>query len=164
MPIQKLPIRRLNFDDEIQEPSRKSIVPVKINRISRVQHFSYIPDNSVSYLKGSLKSSPIQMFNSFLSNSDCIPHTSSVKETTERLCGTLKVTGRRICCNCKKSNCLKLYCECFRSKKYCSGCNCVNCYNIRENEEGREKAMKVTLERNPIAFKPKFERIGKVVF
>lgn len=33
-------------------------------------------------------------------------------------------------CNCKRSNCLKLYCECFASGVYChKHCNCVNCFN-----------------------------------
>jgi hypothetical protein len=25
-------------------------------------------------------------------------------------------------CNCKNSRCLKLYCECFASGRYCDGC------------------------------------------
>ena len=33
-------------------------------------------------------------------------------------------------CNCKKSNCLKLYCECFQQGAYCSeDCNCIGCHN-----------------------------------
>ena len=34
-------------------------------------------------------------------------------------------------CTCKKSNCLKLYCQCFASSVYCSpeDCRCTNCYN-----------------------------------
>ena len=47
------------------------------------------------------------------------------------------------CCNCKKSRCLKLYCDCFANKTFCKGCNCIDCHNIRlyEDEvlEAREK-------------------------
>ena len=32
-------------------------------------------------------------------------------------------------CKCKKSRCLKLYCECFAAKEFCTGCLCVNCLN-----------------------------------
>jgi hypothetical protein len=37
---------------------------------------------------------------------------------------------KNIQCNCKKSRCLKLYCDCFRMDKYCDGCNCNDCANI----------------------------------
>ncbi len=34
-------------------------------------------------------------------------------------------------CNCKKSRCLKQYCECFREKEFCSArCNCTGCLNV----------------------------------
>ncbi|CAN1120111.1 Protein tesmin/TSO1-like CXC 5 [Linum perenne] len=58
-------------------------------------------------------------------------------------------------CNCKHSQCLKLYCECFASGTYCDGCNCTSCLNKVENEASRREAIKVTLERNPNAFRPK---------
>lgn len=37
-------------------------------------------------------------------------------------------------CNCKRSKCLKLYCECFAALRYCSSCNCVECNNRPETE------------------------------
>lgn len=60
-------------------------------------------------------------------------------------------------CNCKNSRCLKLYCECFASGKYCDNCNCVNCLNNRENEGVRQAAVEAILERNPNAFRPKIQ-------
>lgn len=34
-------------------------------------------------------------------------------------------------CNCTKSNCMKSYCECFKSKKTCNNlCRCLNCNNV----------------------------------
>lgn len=61
-------------------------------------------------------------------------------------------------CNCTKSQCLKLYCDCFANGEFCHMCNCMNCYNNLENEEHRQRAIKNCLERNPNAFRPK---IGK---
>ena len=63
---------------------------------------------------------------------------------------------RRNPCNCKKSNCLKLYCVCFQSKLYCDGCNCNDCNNTEAKEEIRQKAIKDTIAKNPNAFKTKF--------
>lgn len=36
-------------------------------------------------------------------------------------------------CNCKNSNCLKLYCECFRSQQLCVDCGCEKCMNASDN-------------------------------
>jgi len=55
-------------------------------------------------------------------------------------------------CNCKKSKCLKLYCECFARQAYCDGCNCQDCHNIPKFEFDRSKAVLITLERDSNAF------------
>ncbi|XP_031798452.1 tesmin isoform X1 [Sarcophilus harrisii] len=61
-------------------------------------------------------------------------------------------------CNCTKSQCLKLYCDCFANGDFCNNCNCNNCYNNLRHEIERFKAIKACLDRNPEAFQPK---IGK---
>lgn len=61
-------------------------------------------------------------------------------------------------CNCTKSQCLKLYCDCFANGEFCHSCNCNNCFNNLEHEEERQKAISACLDRNPNAFRPK---IGK---
>lgn len=33
-------------------------------------------------------------------------------------------------CSCKKSQCSKLYCECYAKGKYCLGCSCNGCKNV----------------------------------
>merc|ERR1712150_179332 len=53
-----------------------------------------------------------------------------------------------------KSQCLKLYCECFANGEFCNNCN-----NNLEHEDSRQRSIKQCLERNPNAFRPK---IGKV--
>ncbi len=61
-------------------------------------------------------------------------------------------------CNCRKSMCLKLYCECFQRQVYCNGCNCSDCRNIAEHESDREGAVKNCLARNKDAFSCKFAK------
>ncbi|OMJ68280.1 hypothetical protein SteCoe_34317 [Stentor coeruleus] len=55
-------------------------------------------------------------------------------------------------CNCVKTKCLKLYCECFANSSKCTkACKCRSCNN-NENDEIRVKAITEALERNPAAF------------
>jgi hypothetical protein len=62
-------------------------------------------------------------------------------------------------CNCSKSKCLKLYCECFRRGEYCHPyCQCINCQNRDEFQEQRQKAVRLALDRNEDAFKPKIAK------
>ena len=60
-------------------------------------------------------------------------------------------------CNCKKSNCLKLYCECFKAGLEClETCHCCNCKNDPKFEE-RKKAIDTIKRRDPTAFDPKLK-------
>ena len=51
-------------------------------------------------------------------------------------------------CNCKKSQCLKKYCECFNAAQYCSSntCKCRDCHNVKGNKD-REAIMQSRLKR-----------------
>lgn len=60
---------------------------------------------------------------------------------------------RRKHCNCSKSQCLKLYCDCFANGEFCQDCTCKDCFNNLENEDERQRAIRSCLERNPSAFK-----------
>ncbi|KAM6068622.1 tesmin [Theristicus caerulescens] len=81
-----------------------------------------------------------------------------VKITSEGLPFGSGVTKSKKPCNCTKSQCLKLYCDCFANGDFCNNCNCNNCYNNQLHETERFKAIKACLDRNPEAFLPK---IGK---
>ena len=84
---------------------------------------------------------------------------NDVRQIPPRIIGAASdQTPKRRQCNCKRSNCLKLYCECFASGIYCaSSCNCVQCNNNLANERKRREACETTLERNVNAFRPKIQ-------
>ena len=61
-------------------------------------------------------------------------------------------------CKCKKSRCLKLYCQCFASLSLCIGdCHCSNCQNDSTDNPLRLEAIAVMKERNPNAFDSKYK-------
>jgi hypothetical protein len=62
-------------------------------------------------------------------------------------------------CTCKKTKCLKLYCQCFAVKIYCGGnCRCLVCANVQQFEAERKDAIRNILSRNPSAFDTKFQK------
>ncbi|GAB2294757.1 hypothetical protein Dimus_028951 [Dionaea muscipula] len=62
-------------------------------------------------------------------------------------------------CNCKKSKCLKLYCECFAAGVYCmESCSCQDCFNKPIHEDTVLATRKQIESRNPLAFAPKVIR------
>ncbi|XP_076162664.1 protein lin-54 homolog [Ptiloglossa arizonensis] len=115
-----------------------------------------------------LKLKPQQVTPSLLGNSQSLQSSTgnlsvgSVIESksSQRSYASVEPNGirPRKACNCTKSQCLKLYCDCFANGEFCHMCNCNNCSNNLGNEEERQRAIKSCLERNPNAFRPK---IGK---
>lgn len=61
-------------------------------------------------------------------------------------------------CNCRKSNCLKLYCECFSFGEMCSSkCACSNCSNNSSSQEIRHQIIENILSKDPNAFNSKYQ-------
>lgn len=53
-------------------------------------------------------------------------------------------------CNCKKTKCLKLYCDCFARGELCGlDCKCSECNNNDHNLRLRNNAIEKILEKNP---------------
>lgn len=69
---------------------------------------------------------------------------------------------KKFTCNCKKSECLKLYCDCFANGEKCIGCNCRNCSNQIGNEQIIENAYKDVTDKNPIAMKLNLQKQLKI--
>jgi hypothetical protein len=56
-------------------------------------------------------------------------------------------------CACKKSRCLKLYCNCFAASVLCSSdCNCNECKNNHDASSDRKPAIQQSLGQNPNVF------------
>ncbi|XP_025415888.1 protein lin-54 homolog isoform X2 [Sipha flava] len=80
---------------------------------------------------------------------------SGLSETKPKLSNDVNKTKKP--CNCTRSQCLKLYCDCFANGEFCYQCNCNSCFNNMEHEEDRAQAIRSVLDRNPNAFRPKIK-------
>ena len=83
---------------------------------------------------------------------------SDVKHVSFELKSKLKPMVPPSKCNCSKSKCLKLYCECFARGIHCSEeCLCTNCCNLAGKEDLIEAAKADILKRDPLAFVKKLD-------
>lgn len=61
----------------------------------------------------------------------------------------LKSSNRKVC-RCKKSQCLKKYCDCFAAGMLCGPeCGCIGCHNDDFENSERQRALKKLVEKNP---------------
>lgn len=68
-------------------------------------------------------------------------------------------------CKCRKSKCLKLYCDCFQAGTVCKpgSCGCVDCLNLKEHSgKGglRTNAIMNALVRRSDAFEKRIKKVG----
>ena len=68
---------------------------------------------------------------------------------------------KKFSCRCKKSNCMKLYCDCFANGEKCIGCNCVNCSNVIGNEINIKKVYDEVVGKNPVSMKLNLQKKSK---
>ncbi|XP_075477595.1 uncharacterized protein LOC142518682 [Primulina tabacum] len=62
----------------------------------------------------------------------------------------------RMSCQCKKTKCMKRYCECFAARSYCTeACSCQCCFNLKICDDEVHEARELIEARNPLAFAPK---------
>lgn len=63
--------------------------------------------------------------------------------------GDVQKTGG---CNCEKSKCLQMYCDCFKQGGFCGpNCFCFNCENKSDNDNRKQKVISVQ-KKNPNVF------------
>ena len=75
------------------------------------------------------------------------------------------VSNPEVICNCAKSRCLKLYCECFQQGFLCNiYCRCVSCLNLesQSHDDGALfRAKGEYMSRKPGAFGKKKKKVGQ---
>lgn len=117
------------------------------------------PPSKSRHLPGNGKcSTSFTSFTSFRSETE--PSSKSIPQSAKRADERVRsrhsspgTTSGCISCNCRRSHCLKLYCECFKNQGYCnSECNCLSCYNNHRHEEEREEVIQQMLSRDPHVF------------
>ncbi|XP_052765181.1 protein lin-54 homolog isoform X1 [Mya arenaria] len=139
-----------------------------------VQGFALVPASYLSQLQGQLQLKPATVATPPASQTLANQASSRLEKSSSASYQPIAPSGQtktqvpsadasggarqRKPCNCTKSQCLKLYCDCFANGEFCHNCNCNNCANNLDHEEDRSRAIKQCLERNPLAFHPK---IGK---
>ena len=95
-------------------------------------------------------------------NKDTNKSQSNIKDDLMNV-SNMEKEDKKIPCKCKKSMCLRLYCECFSKGLICGvDCSCRDCHNNSENNEIRKLVVKETIEKNPFAFKSKYKKIDQV--
>eukprot|EP00798_Chlamydomonas_sp_ICE-L_P014418 gene14418-20423_t len=63
-------------------------------------------------------------------------------------------------CHCKKSQCLKLYCDCFAAGLFCANCACSSCLNRPEHGSQVMEKRENIMTRDPEAFTNKILALG----
>lgn len=95
----------------------------------------------------------------FLSSNDIVNDLFNVHGVNDNTVVTTSQEPRlssEVTCNCKRSKCLKLYCDCFSQGVMCgTNCKCENCHNLPGYESMIIKSRKSILQRNPVAFEKK---------
>lgn len=75
--------------------------------------------------------------------------------------GVNAVGGERQACKCKRSQCLKLYCDCFAAGGFClPSCTCNGCRNTQRYNRMVQKARSIVLAKDPTAFQVKVDVEG----
>ncbi|XP_050382160.1 CRC domain-containing protein TSO1-like isoform X2 [Argentina anserina] len=114
----------------------------------------YFPCDSVGQMLVDQESVPCEEMNAS-QDANKIVESNQLSQKRKRRGGADMSEGCKRC-NCKKSKCLKLYCECFAAGVFClDSCSCENCYNKPEFEDTVFDARQQIESRNPLAFAPR---------
>lgn len=129
------------------KPKRLTQLPL-MDQPHKTMDAGYIPPTNISIMKSPRED---------VSDNQCLVVDREVLKTPLKIkvMEESESTKPSRTCNCKRSGCLKLYCDCFANKKYCKDCNCEKCLNTIDNYSGHNSAIQQISDRNSSAFKLK---------
>ncbi|TKY71155.1 tesmin/TSO CXC 2 [Spatholobus suberectus] len=150
-------IEKLSFGRQLSLPSSTSL---QISTSQEHQHLSLVPVSSESELdpsdNGVQPAEDCSQPSAYTAGEDFNQNSPRKKRRKLETPGETEGCKR---CNCKKSKCLKLYCECFAAGVYCiEPCSCQDCFNKPIHEDTVLQTRKQIESRNPLAFAPKVIR------
>ncbi|CAD8124189.1 unnamed protein product [Paramecium sonneborni] len=129
------------IDEPVQNISKEEIhmnsTEQKLNNSFQndlqIQSYKQPNDNTNYYNKNEQKR-PLRTRRKINLNSSTINFQSDNNSSSQNICNNA--------CKCTKSNCLKLYCQCFHQNQNCSDiCKCIECKNRLEHLEIRFNAL-----------------------
>ncbi|RDY12714.1 Protein tesmin/TSO1-like CXC 2, partial [Mucuna pruriens] len=153
-------IEKLSSGRQLSLPSSTSL---HISTSQEHQHLSLVPVSSERELDSSddgvQPAEDCSLPSAYMAGEDFNQNSPRKKRQVQRKLETPgEIEGCKRC-NCKKSKCLKLYCECFAAGVYCiEPCSCQECFNKPIHEDTVLQTRKQIESRNPLAFAPKVIR------
>lgn len=149
LPVVKLPLPKL--------PVHRPLPKLQVRRpLPKLEMRKPLQQTSLVLEQESLKQEMLVMLLTSATSINMM--LNSQNRWTETLSGSKDKTPASIKnCKCRNSKCLKLYCGCFATGRYCKDCNCTNCSNngSHENARARQDAINAVLECRTAAFMPK---------
>ncbi|KAG5061653.1 hypothetical protein JHK87_002682 [Glycine soja] len=153
-------IEKLSSGRQLSLPSSTSL---QISTSQEHQNLSLVPVSSERELdpsdNGVQPAEDCSQPSAYMAGEDFNQNSPKKKRQVKRKSETPGETEGCKRCNCKKSKCLKLYCECFAAGVYCiEPCSCQDCFNKPIHEDTVLQTRKQIESRNPLAFAPKVIR------
>ncbi|KAL5167857.1 Protein tesmin/TSO1-like CXC 2 [Glycine soja] len=153
-------VEKLSSGRQLSLPSSTSL---QITTSQEHQHLSLVPVSSERELDpsdiGVHPAEDCSQPSAYMAGEDFNQNSPRMKRQVKRKSETPGDTEGCKRCNCKKSKCLKLYCECFAAGVYCiEPCSCQDCFNKPIHEDTVLQTRKQIESRNPLAFAPKVIR------
>jgi hypothetical protein len=144
------------IEEEMPTPRKDQVVTLKTNSLSSTtQGSTFLPHQQTPFDGRRNPQVP--------HNTPTLP--ARATDSRDECLGPLApppTSDDRPACRCKKTNCLKLYCECFLKGNVCGiHCKCVDCMNSTDYQQVREMLLEDHFNKGTIAYDPNTQTIDQ---